>query len=164
MLGKKSLTSNRPLKLVLEMKSQKKFLLDNTKSVPEKARGNLRQVIIVKDMTFKQREERRRNRGRNVPSADRQNIQPDQNRSNTMEIDPAQHQLPSPIPGNENIQNQSLSQLNIHSSTSVFNDTRLVEQHIGPNSQSDETDIGDDTISGGVNEDARSISSQGSNF
>ena len=39
------------------MKSQKKFLLDNAKSVPEKAPRNLRQVIIVKDMTFKQREE-----------------------------------------------------------------------------------------------------------
>ena len=35
---------------------------------------------------------------------------------------------------------------------------------IGPDSQSDETDIGDDTVIGGVNEDARSISSQGSNF
>ena len=90
-LGKKSLTSNRSLKLV--MKSQKKFLLDNAKSVPEKAPGNLRQVIIVKDMTIKQREERRerrRNSGRNVEPADRQNIQPDHNRSNTMEIDPAQ--------------------------------------------------------------------------
>ena len=165
-LGKKSLTSNRPLKLVLEMKSQEKFLLDNAKSVPEKAPGNLRQVIIVKDMTIKQREERRerrRNRGRNVEPADRQNIQPDHNRSNTMEIDPAQQQLPSPIPGNENIQNQSLSQLNIHSSTSVFDDTTLVE-HIGPNSESAETDAGDDTVIGGVNEDASSISSQGSNF
>ena len=133
-------------------------------SVPEKAPGNLRQVIIVKDMTFKQREERRRNRGRFEPSADRQNIQPDQNRNNTMEIDPTLYQLPSPIPGNENIQNQSLSQLNIHSSTSVFDDTTLVEQHVGPDSQSDETDIGDDTVIGGVNEDARSIRSQGSNF
>ena len=103
--------------------------------MPENAPENLRPVIIVKDMTLKQREERRerwRNRGRIVALADRQNIQPDQNRSNTMEIDQAQQQLPSPIPGNENIQNQSLSQLNIHSSISVFHDTTLVGQHTGP--------------------------------
>ena len=59
-----------------------------------------------------------------------------------------QQQLPCPISGNENIQNQSLSQLNIHSSTSVFHDTTLVGQHTGPNSQRDETDIGDDTVMG----------------
>ena len=58
-LGKNALTSNRPQKVVLEMKPQKKFLLDNAKSVPEKAPGNLRQVVIVKGMTFKQSEERR---------------------------------------------------------------------------------------------------------
>ena len=124
-LGKKSLTSNRPLKLVLEMKSQKKFLLDNAKSLPEKAPGNLRQVIIVKDMTFKQREERRRNRGMWKQQIDKISNQIIIT-SNTMEIDTAQQQLPSPVPGNENIQNQSLSQLNIHSSTSVFDDTTLV--------------------------------------
>ena len=120
----------------------------------KKAHGNLRQVIIVKGMTFEQREERlerRRNRGRNVASADRQSIQLDQNRSNTMEIDQAQQQLRSPLPGNENIQNQSLSQLNIHSSTSVLDDTTLVVQQIGPDSQSDETDIGDDNVIEGVN-------------
>ena len=39
-LGKKSLTLNRPLKLVLELNSQKN-LLDHDKSVPEKAPGNL---------------------------------------------------------------------------------------------------------------------------
>ena len=54
-LGKKSSTTNRPLKLVLEMKSQKKFLLNNAKLVPEKAPMSLRQVIIVRDMTIKQR-------------------------------------------------------------------------------------------------------------
>ena len=66
-LGKKSSTTNRPLKLALEIKSQKKFLLDNAKLVPEKAPMSLRQVIIVRDMTIKHREERRarrRKRGR----------------------------------------------------------------------------------------------------
>ena len=76
-----------------------------------------------------------------MASADRQSIQPDQNRSNTMEINQAQQQLRSPLPGNENIQNQSLSQLNLHSSTSVLVDTTLVVQQIGPDSKSDETDI-----------------------
>ena len=50
-LGKKTQTSSRPLKLVLEIRSQRKFLLDNAKFVPEKAPIHLRQAIIVKDMT-----------------------------------------------------------------------------------------------------------------
>ena len=55
-LGRKKTTSNRPLKLVLEMKSQKKILLDNAKFVPDKTPMYLRQVIIVRDLTPTQRE------------------------------------------------------------------------------------------------------------
>ena len=41
----------------------------------------------------------------------------------------------------------------------------MIGQKIGPDSQSDDQNKGDDTVNGGVDEDARSIlSSQGSHF
>ena len=75
------------------MKSQKKFLLDNAKLVPEKAPMSPRQVIIVRDMTIKQNEERRartRNRGRNEEADDIQNMAPDHISQNAMEMDQEQ--------------------------------------------------------------------------
>ena len=165
-LGKKSSTTNRPLKLVLEMKSQKQFLLDNAKLVPEKAPMSLRQVIIVRDMTIKQREERRarrRNRGRNE-EADIQNIAQDLNSQNAMEMDQGQAQAISPILGNRNFQNQSLSYLNIHSSTTVFEDTTITGSRIDPHPFSDTTDTSENTVIGGLDQDARSTSSVPSEF
>ena len=165
-LGKESSTTNRPLKLVLEMKSQKKFLLDNAKLVPEKAPMSLRQVIIVRDMAIKQREEmrdRRRNRGRNE-EADIQNIAQDLNSQNAMEMDQEQAQAISPILGNRNFQNQSLSHLNIHSSTAVFEETTITGSRIGPHPFSDTTDTGVNTVIGGIDQDARSTSSVTSGF
>ena len=58
-------------------------------------------------------------------------------------IDQAQQHLPLP-----SIQNQTLSHLNTHSSTYVFDDTIVIGQQIGPDSHSDNTDIGDDTVIG----------------
>ena len=167
-LGKKSSTTNRPLKLVLEMKSQKKFLLDNAKLVPEKAPVSLRQVIIVRDRTIKQREERRarrRNRGRNE-EADIQNIAQDLNSQNAMEMemDQGQAQVISPLLGNRNFQDQSLLHLNIHSSTAVFEDTTITGSRIGPHPFSDTTDTGENTVIGGLDQDARSTSSVTSEF
>ena len=40
----------------------------------------------------------------------------------------------------------------------------MIGQKIGPDSHSDDQDKGDNTVIGGVNESARSISSQGSHF
>ena len=50
-LGKKLETKIRPLNVVLENKSHRKFLIDNAKLIPEKV-PLFRNVFIVKDMTF----------------------------------------------------------------------------------------------------------------
>ena len=80
-----------------------------------------------------------------------------------MEIYQSQQQLPSHIHGNENIHDQALSQMNIHSNI-YFDETTVIGRQIGLDSHSDNTDIWDDTVIGGVNEDARNICSQGSHF
>lgn len=49
----------RALKVVLENKSQRKFLLDNAKFIPVKAPQVFEKVFIVKDMTQEQRKERK---------------------------------------------------------------------------------------------------------
>ena len=127
---------------------------------------SLRQVIIVRDMTIKQREERRarsKNRGRNE-EADMQNIAHDLNSQNAMEMDQEQAQAMSPILGNRTFQNQSLSHLNIHSSTAVFEETTITGSRIGPHLFSDTTDTGENTVIGGIDQDARSPSSVTSEF
>ena len=58
-LGKQKTGSCRPLKVVLESKAHRKYLLDNAKYIQEKAPGSLKKVIIVRDLTPVQREERR---------------------------------------------------------------------------------------------------------
>ena len=130
-------------------------MLDNAKLVTEKAPTHLRQVIIVKDMTPKQREERRvrrRDRARGGEASGGEEMQ-NPNNTNSMETDPL-----SPIVGNANAQNQSLSQLNIHSSTSVFEESTIIDQHIGPHPFSDVTE-NEQTVIGGVEFDARSTTS-----
>ena len=58
-LGKKVESKTRPLKLVLDSKAQRKFLLDNARFVQTKADDNYKRVIITKDLTPAQRWERR---------------------------------------------------------------------------------------------------------
>ena len=122
-LGKKTQTSSRPLKLVLEIRSQRKFLLDNAKFVPEKAPIHLRQAIIVKDMTPKQREERRarrrnRNRVENVEIEEGAPLPRNLNASNTM--DTGDHHTLSPILGNGNLQNRHFQNATLSLINSCF--------------------------------------------
>lgn len=58
-LGKKVEGKIRPLKIVLDSKAQRKFLLDNAKDIITKAEKCFQRVIIVKDLTPEQRQERR---------------------------------------------------------------------------------------------------------
>ena len=127
--------------------------------MPEKA------LIICRNMNIKQREgARRRNRGRNEIADDNQNMAPDQNFQNTMEMDQEQAQIISQILGNRNFQNQSSLHLNIHSSTAVFDETTITGSRICPHPFSDTTHTGDNTVIGGVDQDARSTSSITSEF
>ena len=58
-LGRHTAGSCRPLKVVLQSKAHKEYLLDNAKYIQEKAPQNMKKVIIVKDLTPGQRHERR---------------------------------------------------------------------------------------------------------
>lgn len=57
-LGKKLPQKPRPIKVILQNKAHKKFLLDNARNIPTKA-PNFNRVIFTKDLTPQQREERR---------------------------------------------------------------------------------------------------------
>ena len=59
-LGKKIEGKNIPLKVVLDSKAQRKYLLENAKHIATKARSRFKQVIISKDLTVEQRKERRK--------------------------------------------------------------------------------------------------------
>ena len=61
-LGRKHETQNRPLKIVLANKSHRKYLLDNAKTLPEKAPTYMKDVIISRDLTLEQRKERKNRR------------------------------------------------------------------------------------------------------
>ena len=58
-LGKKEDFKIRPMKIVLDSKAQRKFLLDNARHIPRKTNEAYHKVIISKDLTLQQREERR---------------------------------------------------------------------------------------------------------
>ena len=58
-LCKKIEGKTRPLKVVLDSKAQRKFILENAKYIATKARAKFKRVIITKELTEEQRKERR---------------------------------------------------------------------------------------------------------
>ena len=58
-LGRQATGKCRPLKVVLQSKTHRKYLLDNDKFIKDKATENMKYVIIVRDLTLVQRQERR---------------------------------------------------------------------------------------------------------
>ena len=113
-LGKKVESKTRPLKLVLDSKAQRKFLLDNARFVPTKADDNYKRVIITKDLTPAQREERREKMAK-IRAQRRSNQSSSRNTSPkhsaaSMEVD---RPLPSPIrPNQQTVSKLRLSQGN----------------------------------------------------
>ena len=82
-LGKKLPNKTRALKVILAEKSHRKFMLDNAKFIPTKLPQHLKNLIISKDLTPVQREERKvfimNKRGtRKVTNAPGQNVEPPQ--------------------------------------------------------------------------------------
>ena len=59
-LGKKQANKIRPLKVILAEKAQWKFMLENAKFIPTKLPPEWKKVIISKDLTPVQREERKK--------------------------------------------------------------------------------------------------------
>ena len=59
-LGKKQANKTRPLKVILAEKAQRKFMLENAKFIPTKLPPEWKNVIVSKDLTPVQREERKK--------------------------------------------------------------------------------------------------------
>ena len=116
-LGKKDDSKTRPIKMVLESKAQRKFLLDNARFIQSKAPPQLKRVIITMDLTPKQREERTakfRNKKRNAPTVNPEHRREPGPNGNLENMSPrpmeTEYPLPSPIQGRENVQMSELSQ------------------------------------------------------
>ena len=60
-LGRKEEGKTRPLRVILDSKAQRKFLIENAKHIPKKTQENFQRVIIAKDLTPEQRREGREN-------------------------------------------------------------------------------------------------------
>lgn len=136
-LGKKG-PNNRPLKVVLDSSQQRKFILNNAKFIGEKAEIQFKRVVISKDLTPIQREERRK-RFRNVE----QNSQ----RTREMEIEAPispieRHVFANPI----NVVNNDTSGLN------MFTDSRTVSptNSVPPDNPFLTNTILEETVIGGL--------------
>ena len=138
-LGKKIEGKNRPLKVVLDSKAQRKYLLENAKHIATKARSRFKQVIIS---TVEQRKERRerikQRKGRN--NRDQMGVGPDsgdevvQGDAATMIVE--EHE-PSPITRDTAMSHLVADpNLSMNGTFSAFNNTTV---------------IGDETIVGGLN-------------
>ena len=85
-LGKRDDSKIRPLKVILEDRAQRKFILDNSKSIPSKAHPRFQNIFVVKDLTPTQRQERRErwlNRG--ADRREQEKKQPNVNLGSPME-------------------------------------------------------------------------------
>lgn len=58
-LGRRNPANTRPLKVILQNRAHRKYLLDNAKHIKEKVPPRLKRVIINKDLTLVQRQERK---------------------------------------------------------------------------------------------------------
>ena len=152
-LGEKVESKTRPLKLVLVSKAQRKFLLDNARFVPTKADDEYERVIIIKDLTPAQREERRekmakiRAQRRSNQSSSR-NTSPNHSAAG-MEVDrplpshirPNQQTVPRLLLSQGNPLNDSLnSERSVREPSFMYNQTTVIN---------DTTLTGDRTVMGG---------------
>ena len=133
-LGKKDPSKNRPLKVVLENKSSRKYLIENAKHIQSKTDEKYHRVIIAKDLTPEQRKVRRdkiqarrmaqQYTGRPLTVQGRAGIsQPPERRVQFPLSEPeivemqTEHQMPSPI---QKEQVSQLSNYNMNASNDQF--------------------------------------------
>ena len=117
----------RPIKVVLNNKAQRKYLLDNAKFIKTKAPDYLKQVIITRDLTPNQRQKRRNrftNKGVNLQTNETRNVDRvnhGQSQPTAMQVDTAL----SPIhPVGHLMSSTHLSQVNQYTDsqqTKIFN-------------------------------------------
>lgn len=152
-LGRQTSGSCRPLKVVLQNKSHKKYLLDNAKHIQAKAPHNMRRVVIVRDLTPTQRKERRDrfiNRRREVPNNDQHDVaranhnQDTSNQSDTMEVNNVLSPIPR-VPSVTNLMSSThLSQINPFTDSQTARDLSEIYE---------EATVTDQTIIGGLIQD-----------
>ena len=100
-LGKKEDGKTRPLKVILDSKAQRKFLLENAKNIATKVRPRYQRVIITKDLTVEQRKERRErvNLRRRARSSQRPNSESEEDNINhTQRARPSEMMVDEPEP------------------------------------------------------------------
>ena len=76
-LGKQKVNTTRPLKVILRNKSQRKFLLENARFIPQKLEKRLASVVIVRDLTEKQQQERKIKHAKKQKSNDMELVEED---------------------------------------------------------------------------------------
>ena len=143
-LGKPRSTT-RPLKVILEDRTQRKFLIDNAKFIPKKAPHPLRDVIIIKDLTPLQQAEKRQfvKERKNKKKKPEQTADSEGAEAPSMAVDRQEPEI-SPI-----LNREQLSQMNVFDDSRPLESTRLMASHFFERSTITE----DKTIIGGLSQD-----------
>ena len=138
-LGKPTPTKCRPLKVILNNKSQRKYLLDNSKFIKQKAPVGLKQTIIVRDLTPEQRQERRnrlanRVRTENNGLLEEAGASPVVSQPINMEVS---NNLSPITPVNHLMSSTHLSHLNhntdsqpVHNESTIYNETTVIDRTV----------------------------------
>ena len=134
-LGRKTANKFRPLKVLLNSKVQRRTLLENAKYTKDKTPPNMTRVIISRDLTPLQRNERKQCRQQNPQNQAPQgktnrsvSVQDDQDKHNE-NISPiameTSHRVPSPILDMPHLNLLTHSQMGREQSD-VYNDTTIL--------------------------------------
>ena len=139
-LGKPKSTT-RPLNIILEDRTQRKFLIDNAKFIPKKAPHPLRDVIITKDLTPLQQVEKREfvKERKNKKKKPEQTADSEGAEAPSMAVETQEPEI-SPI-----LCREQLSQMNVLDDSRPLESTRLMPSHFFERSTITE----DNTIIGG---------------
>ena len=134
-LGRKTANKIRPLKVLLNSKVQRRSLLENAKYIKDKAPRNIARVIISRDLTPLQRNERKQRRqqnrqnqapqGKNNRSVSVQDDQDPHNENVSPIAMETSHRVPSPILDMPHLNLLTHSQMGREQSD-VYNDTTIL--------------------------------------
>ena len=106
----------------------------------------------MRDLTSTQRAERRKRRGRvrNAEPGVEPEVRDNLQNQNVSSMDTGDIQLPSPIPRNS-VNGTNLTHHNIHSTTTVFGDSTVIDQQI--DTFGGDTIVEEATVIGGLSND-----------
>ena len=123
-LGKPK-SATRPLKIILEDRTKRKFLIDNAKFIPKKAPQHLPDMIITKDLTPLQQAEKREF----IKERKNKGMKPEQMADSSSAwalpmVMETQDQAISPI-----LSRQQLTHMNVFDDSRPLESTRLMASH-----------------------------------